>query len=143
MFTRLVAGTVATAAITLALTGCGSSSSPAPVTTSSPQATTSTFPLPQPSTTTGVKTLAQVCPAIDAVMAEDAKPDANPTATAASLNKIAAEVVPADQALILGLANAFTIIAQDPSSAANQQTLSSLASALGSACQGTTSSPSP
>ncbi|MFI0433139.1 MAG: hypothetical protein ACH36H_08335 [Candidatus Nanopelagicales bacterium] len=82
----------------------------------------------------------QVCNEVDAVMENN--PDANPAATAASLNAIAAAMPAGDATVITNLANAYTAVAADPS-AANQEALKAAASAAGAACQSATQAASP
>jgi len=82
----------------------------------------------------------QVCTQVDAVMENN--PDANPTATAASLNAIAATMPSGDATVITNLANAYTAVAADPSTA-NQEALKTAASAAGAACQSATQAASP
>lgn len=139
------AAIMAAGIIGLAVTGCGSSSSgvasEAASAASDVESAASVFASGvAEGESTAQARWPQVCTQVDAVMA--GSPDDNPTATAASLNAIAATMPPQDATVITNLANAFTAVAADPSTA-NQEALKQAAQAAGAACQSATQAASP
>ena len=86
-------------------------------------------------------TLAESCTEIDTIMT--GTPDSDPAATAAALEKIAATMSASESEGVTALAKAYTAMAADPASTANQETLKQAASSLGAACQSATQSAQP